>query len=421
MSDLLTNCIADFNNRLEIMKKIQDYYTGKTDLDTLFKVVTGRNNVKVHINLFKKFVKEQSNYLCANDITYTSTTNDAKGLAALKEHIDTWDEATDLIICRNMVKFSESYELYYVGDDAKVKSRILTPLNCYVLTDEFGEKIQLAIHFFKKKFDTTQYYDVYYPDKIEHYNGGEKLEKDDINYFKEVPITIYKLSQESTKDTIYNDIKNLQDGLEIIASNILNESSDFRNSYLKLKGCGMEDDEVDKAKDKGLFILPNGDCDLDFIIKNINDAFIQNLLKFFREQIYTLGCMIDHNEELTSNSSSLALKTRLISVTNAVKLSEKAMKNGIKKRIRLIYVILSELGKEYNYLNIKSKFTPLIPSDDLMMAQIISQVPDDYISKETGRKQFSFISDPQLEAQKVKEEQEEINLDNIPPGDDEDE
>jgi SPP1 family phage portal protein len=405
MSVLVDKCVNDYRLKLGTYAKMQNYYEGKTDLDTLYETVQGRNNVKVHLNLFKKFVKEQSNYLCANNITYTSKTGDKNIVKALHSNIDAWKEDTDLKICRNMIKFSEAYELCYIDKNGVVKSKILTPLDCYVLTDDYGD-IELAIRFYEKRFDTDKYYDVYYNDKIDHYKNDELINSD-VHYFGEVPISIYSMSDEKDRDTIYNDIKSLQDGLEIISSNILNECSDFRNSYLKLTGCKMEDTEVGNAKDLGVFELPNKDCDLDFIIKNINDSFIQNLLKFFREQIYTLGNMIDHNEELTSNSSSLALKTRLISVENAVKLAEKAMKNGIKNRNKLIFTIMSKFGKNYNYLDIDIKFTTLIPSDDVMLAQILSQTPEGVLSKETSRKQFSFVDNPALEAEKVKAELKE--------------
>lgn len=59
-----------------------------------------------------------------------------------------------------------------------------------------------------------------------------------------------------------------------------------------------------------------------------------------------------------------------------------------------------------------------MPQDDLMMAQILSQVPENLISKETARAEFSFIDNTSHEAQLVKKEIEEqmstmIDLDRV--------
>ena len=52
----------------------------------------------------------------------------------------------------------------------------------------------------------------------------------------------------------------------------------------------------------------------------------------------------------------------------------------------------------------------MIPTDDLMMAQILSQYP---ISKKTGLKQFSFITDSEAE---IKQLDEENNADSVGKG-----
>ena len=72
---------------------------------------------------------------------------------------------------------------------------------------------------------------------------------------------------------------------------------------------------------------------------------------------------------------------------------------------------LNVKDKNYNYLDVKARYTPNIPQDDVGMAQLLSQVPEGLISKHTGRTQFSFISNPKAEEELVKKEQEEsLNL-----------
>ena len=55
----------------------------------------------------------------------------------------------------------------------------------------------------------------------------------------------------TVKESLFNNIKGCQDGYETVASDIVNEISDFRNAYLKLIGTnlGSTEEEVKEAKE----------------------------------------------------------------------------------------------------------------------------------------------------------------------------
>ncbi|MDB8791945.1 phage portal protein, partial [Romboutsia sp. 1001216sp1] len=111
---------------------------------------------------------------------------------------------------------------------------------------------------------------------------------------------------------------------------------------------------------------------------------------------------------LQSNLSGLALRSRLISLEEKCKLNQKALTNCIKTRLKVLFIYLKIMfNKNYDYRDIKIKFTPNIPQDDLLMAQIISQLGDK-LSTETGLSQLSFIENSKNEMAKIKLEQEDI-------------
>ena len=56
-------------------------------------------------------------------------------------------------------------------------------------------------------------------------------------------------------------------------------------------------------------------------------------------------------------------------------------------------------GFDYDYKDIKAKFTPKIPHNDLVVANILSQLGDK-LSTETGLSQPSFIDNPHAEGAK---------------------
>ena len=124
--------------------------------------------------------------------------------------------------------------------------------------------------------------------------------------------------------------------------------------------------------------------------------------------MYQLTAHINHNEKMQSNTSSLALRSRLISLEEKCKLNQKALTNCIKTRLKVLFIYLKIMfNKDYDYRDIKVKFTPNIPQDDLLVAQIIAQLGDK-LSTETGLSQLSFIENAKNELAKIKVEQESV-------------
>jgi SPP1 family phage portal protein len=86
------------------------------------------------------------------------------------------------------------------------------------------------------------------------------------------------------------------------------------------------------------------------------------------------------------------------------KLNQKALSNCVKTRLQMLFIYLNGLkNTNYDPLDIKIKFTPNLPADDLMMAQIISQL-NGKISTETGIANLSFVDNPSNEMKKLAEE-----------------
>lgn len=412
-AQLIQKCIEDYRRQLPLFQKMENYYKGDTDAMVGYQIIKSRANNKVPNNFIKKFIKEEVSYAVGNKITYISRSSNEDIIQQITDNTAHWSELHDQNVMKNMLKFGFCYELYYL-DEGKFSARVLTPLNAYGLFDENNNPV-LFIHFFYKKFDDKEYMDLYLQDKIVHYADnviiGETL--NNINWGG-IPVSLCSISEEMEHDTLYKDLKGLQDAFEINLSDISSEISDFRNAYLVLLGCDMEDEELVKAKLQGAFKLPNGDkIDVKWLIKNINDSFVQNTLSTIKENIYELSSHINSNEKLQSNTSSLALRTRLISLEQRVKLNCGAMADCIKNRLKFLFKYISvKSGKQFDYTDIKVKFTMMIPQDDLMTAQILSQAGDK-ISTRTGIAQFSFIDNVDEEMKRIEAEREMIDLDRV--------
>ncbi|MBU3107150.1 phage portal protein [Clostridium gasigenes] len=404
-----------------LYNKMYSYYKGDTDAIKNYLFVTERSNIKINLNYIKKFIKEEVAYTLGNDITYESRNDDDSVIKDIEYYTAHWNELHETDVMKYLLIFTKVYELYYINGDADFCSKIIKPTDGYAYTDKSSGKVLFFIHSFKNDFEsTTSYIDVYTADFIYHFdNKFNQIAPPTVNIFGEVSVTIGELTGEETDDSMYKDIKGLQDAFETNLSDIGNEISDFRNAYLLFKSAQVDKENIPEMKKLGIIQFPQPGGDASWLIKNINDTFIQNTLDRYEDTMYQLACHINHNESMVSNLSGIALRSRLIVLENKCNLEIKAHKNIVKNRLRFLFIYLDlKKNKTYDYKDIKSIYTPNIPSDDLATANMLSQVPDGTISKDTARGLFSFINNKVAEAEKVKKEEQEAlaNIPDVPHG-----
>lgn len=404
--ELLKRCYEDFSAKIPIYESMYSYYKGNTDAMSNYKMITERSNNKTACNFIKKFIKEEVSYSVGNDITYISKSSDDNIVKDIDYYFGHWSAKHDGNILKRMLTFGFAFELYYIDKENQFSSRIITPQNGYAYTDDFGN-VLFFMHIFTKKFNDVTYIDVYDSEFIYHYDiDFTKTADPTPHIFKTVPVGVAQVSEEREDDTIYKDIKGLQDAYETNLSDISNEISDFRNAYLAISGFKIDSDDTDIMKEKGIIEIPVADGKAVWLIKNINDNFIQNTLATQEDKMYQLTSHINHNEKMQSNLSGVALRSRLISLEEKCKLNQKALEDCIMTRFKMLFIFLKWLKNlNYDYRDIKAKFTPNIPQDDLNSAQIVSQLGDK-LSIETALSLLSFIDNPVNEIEKIKAENE---------------
>lgn len=426
---LLNNVKSDFQSRKLIYDKIYDYcITGKSEAYVDYKNNPKRSNLKIRTNFIKKFIKEEVSYLLSNKPTYISKSDNAKEVEFVNFKLSHWNKNHDKMLLRDMLSYGTVFELYYttkLGDEQMFHAKIVSPRDGYLLTDDFGNS-KMFLRFFKKKFDTKQYIDIYTPEFIYHTDDSfSEVDKPTINMFGEVPVKVGYVSAYKEHDTLFNELKDLQDAYETNLSDIVNEISDYRLAYLIMLGCGVnykDKDEngktqLDYMKEKGIINANEKDVIIKFLTKDINDTFIQNTLDTLKKNIYEISNHIDTNEKLQSNTSGSALRNRLIGLEQRVRDSEGSMKNIVQGRMYFLFKLFNKIENiKYDYRDISIKFTLNIPQDDLLMAQTLSQLGiGENISLKTALAQLSFINNPDQEIKLIEDykSNHEIDLDNF--------
>ena len=126
--------------------------------------------------------------------------------------------------------------------------------------------------------------------------------------------------------------------------------------------------------------------------------------------MYQLASHINNNEKLVSNTSSLALRNRLIGLEEKCTNNIQALVDAIKVRLQFLFIYLKiKQNKNYDWKDVDIKIVPNIPTDDLMVSQIISQL-NGKLSTRTGLAQLSFIDNPDNEMKEIEKENKDDSI-----------
>ncbi len=221
-----------------------------------------------------------------------------------------------------------------------------------------------------------------------------------------MPITVCPANSE--KKSGFQDIISLFDAYNALNSDLVNEIADHRNAYLVVENAKLEEEDLGNMKKMGIIQVPNG-AKVYWLTKDINDSFVKNELDNIERKIYDLMDEVNFNENWASNTSSLALRNKLLNLENRVSMREAIMEKVIRQRLKNLFIFLSKKeGKVYDYRDIAVKFTRNLPTDLTGLADVITKIQT-ICSQETLLSLLPFVENPKLELNKFKNEQEQVN------------
>ena len=409
---LIKQCLAELESNSSIKQKYKDYYEGNHSILKDYDMQDSRSNRKLIFNFPRKFVDNETGYLLGKPVNFLSKSDDKNIIGCIDWNCSHWDKEHNISLRKQSEIYGESYELNYINGDGEFCATILTPLECYVLEDGTAERnVLLAIHKFKRRFDDIEYLDAYTDAEVLHY---ELIGKHN-HIFGRVPIIVCPANSE--RKSGFEDLISLFDSYNALNSDLVNEIADHRNAYLIIENAKIEEEDLLKMKQMGIIQVPKGGA-VKWLTKDINDSFVKNELDNIERKIYDMMDEVNFNENWASNTSSLAIRNKLLNLENRVSMRQAFMEKVIKERFRNLftYIRIRE-GKVFDYKDVAVKFTRNLPTDLVGLADVIVKLKDT-CSQETLLTLLPFIENPASEVRKHKTERanainEDINKNNI--------
>jgi len=412
---IIQECLNELNSAALNKQRYLDYYNGQHAILKDYAMQESRSNRKLIFNFPRKFVDNEVGYLLGKPINYVSKSDNDEVIHKIDLHTSHWDKEHNINLRKQSEFFGESYELNYVDSDGQFSAMVLTPLNAYVLEDGTADRnVLLGLHKFTRRFDDKVYLDVYTDNEILHYeivSGSDyHSKKPELKYidkhnhiFGRVPIISCPANTE--RKSGFQDVISLFDAYNALNSDLVNEIADHRNAYLVIENAKLEAEDLLNMKKMGIIQVPAGGK-VSWLTKEINDSFVKNELDNIERKIFDMMDQVNFNENWASNTSSLALRNKLLNLENRVAMREALMEKVIKQRLRNFFTFLQiKEGVHYDYRDIAVKFTRNLPTDLTGLSDVIVKLQD-VVSQETLLTLLPFVENPKLELSKFHAEQQ---------------
>lgn len=391
--------------------KLQKYYEGKHDiLDHTSR--DGQPNNKI-VNPYPKYITDMLvGYFVGQPISYTSKEEDEllEDLQAIFDYSDEQEENLELAkICSIKGK---AYELLYRDEDARIRFNEFGPDQMFVIYDmTISPSIKFAIRYYDvgEGNDKITYAEVFDKEVCTLYKGKDSdlsLEQITPHTFKDVPVVEYVNNKEEQGD--FEQVITLIDAYNKAQSNTLNDMDQFTDAYLILVNmAGTDSERIDELKRDRVMLLDD-DGDAKWLIKEINDAWVENYKDRVRRDIHKFSYTPDmQDESFGNNLSGVSIRYKILAMEQIRSNKERKFKKGLQRRIELICNSLS-LEKDIDlFTSINIKFANTLPQNIYELSQTIKNLSP-YLSSETLLNQLPFVENAKEELEKKKAEDEEI-------------
>ncbi|AKA68537.1 phage portal protein [Clostridium scatologenes] len=407
-------------NMLPKYQNMQKYYELHHDIENRTIEDSSKPNNKL-INDYPGYIVNMcTGYFLGKPVAYSSKSNDDNYLNTLQGIFDYNDEADENAEIEKTCSIKgEAFELAYQDEEANTRFIQVPNEQIIVIYDiTLDPKIKIAIRYYDVidiNNTTITKVEVYTADKISYYtknSQGYVLDEEREHFFKEVPIIHYINNNEQMGD--FERVISLIDAYDKQQSNTQNDFDYFTDAYLKIKNMSdTENSDITSMKENRV-ILIEGDGDADWLIKNVNDAALENYKNRLNKDIHKFSDVPDLSDEsFAGDLSGVAIRFKLFCLEQIAAMKERKFKKALQRRIELITNILNIKGGNYTYTDIDMSFTRNIPANVTELVNMVTQLKGT-LSEGTLIGQLPFVTDVQAEMDKIKDEQESTLDYNIP-------
>ena len=411
------------------VEKLKQYYNNKNDiLNRQYDDPKKPQNKLSHP--YAAYITNSSvGYFLGKPVTYKSTDEQLlEEINKVMKYNDEVDNNTTLAKYASIAGYS--YELLYADEKANARFKALSGDELAVVYDNTLEENYLfAIRYFNEKvLDGDKDKEItkveIYTDAVRNDLGeviengkilyfildGEELKPDPSNedtfhYFGDVPVVAYDNNDERYGD--FEKVKSLIDAYDKTQSDSANDFEMFTHAMLVVSGYVVDSEDANDINNKYMINFQDADGKAEYLIKNIQDAALENYKNRLNEDIHKFANVPNMSDEnFASNASGIALKFKLMGLENITGIKESKFKKGLLRRIELICNFLKiKSNIDYDFIDIEPVFTRNRPVNEVEISQMMRDLTG-ILSEDTLLSMHPMVTDVEDEKERKRLDEE---------------
>lgn len=415
------------NDRLQ---KLQDAYENKYPIYNLKKKDDYKpdnrisvNHAKFIVDTFNGFffgvplkitVKEALDYKREPDDKNKSKDTPDENISNFINYLDSFNNLDNKN--REIAKMSDilgaSNEIYFTDEDGRIGIMQLSRLESFFIYDDsILQRPMFFVRYYKDSegVERGSWSDNTVVQYFVHEGSYKWVEEAKPHYFDGVPAT--EFPENTERRGIFESELSAINEYNKALSEKANDVDYFADAYLKIIGPHVDKADTQHMRANRLINFENDEENMpviEFLQKPNADTTQENLLERLKADIFQMSMVPDINDKNFGTVSGVALKYRLLSMSNMAKVKAGLFKEAFARRYRLIFSNPVAQTAPYNvkaddWMRLEYTFTENYPanvSDEVETARNLEGV----VSKETQLKVLSIVDDIQNEMSRMDSE-----------------
>lgn len=393
-------------NAVSILKKLADAYNTRYDIMNAPPKPHWKPDNRLQVNFASYIVDTMTGFFAGVAPSIDSTDADVNDYVTMLNAYNVYDDLLAEETKRACI-YGYDYELLYVDERGNIGIVRSDPMSSFMIYDDSVLKRKRAFVRLYKDEDEKITGSVSDERMVRHFQLSPKLmwtDEEKQHGFDGVPAVEYVTDEE--RQGMIAPVLSLIDAYNKALSEKANDVDYFADAYLKILGALLNEEEIKHIRDDRVINFDGTDSDniiVDFLQKPSGDETQEHLLDRLEENIFKIGQVADISNDKFATASGIALKYKMLAMSNKAQTIERKFHKALQERYRLAMSNATNSFPADAYLKIDYKFVRNFPANLAEEVEIVTKL-EGVVSKETQLKQLSVVPNAKEEIERIEAE-----------------
>ena len=372
-------------------------------------------DVRLAVNFARYITDTFNGYFIGVPIKVTA---DDEEIDRFVNYLDAYNDQDDnnAELSKIMSIYGHGYEMYFVDDKGLINITYLSPEEAFMIYDDTVLEEPLYFVRVYKDYDGNQYMSVADKTYVTYYSqlNGWHQTGQRIHGFKDVPAT--EFIENAERQGLYEPVLSLINEYNSALSEKANDVAYFSDAYMKILGAKLSEEDLAQIRDNRIINMAGegvSDLVVEFMGKPNADTTQENLLDRLERLIYQISQVANISDEQFGASSGIALRYKLLAMSNLAKEKQRKFTSGMNRRYKVIFSNpVSQMNADA-WVGLTYTFTENVPANLSEEADIAGKLAG-IVSRETQLSVLSIVDDAKAEIERINEDDEELLDDGYP-------